>query len=163
MNARSVQPRPWRGELTAKSGDGRFDRSLETIVGDPMPDSPPFPALPQSLAADSVIVVVTFGDTSSVAAQGVVHFAAAQTRGELVPNTLRVNPPPGHSGPFPQSTVKYDILETGRVDPASLEFVRSAGVRFDEAIRAGLRDARFGPPTSNCRPVAQTLVQTFGR
>ena len=59
--------------------------------------------------------------------------------------------------------MKYVIGGTGRVDPASLEFVRSAGVRFDEAIRAGLRDARFRPPTSNCRPVAQTVVQTFGR
>ena len=59
--------------------------------------------------------------------------------------------------------MKYDIGGTGRVDPTSLEFVRSAGVRFDEAIRAGLRDARFRPPTSNCRPVAQTVVQTFGR
>ncbi len=152
-----------RAELTARSGDRLFDRSLETVVSDPMPGSPPIPTLPPGHAADSVIVVVTFGDTSSSEPQGVIHFAAVQTRGELVPNTLRVLPPMRHSGPFPPTTVKYDILETGRVDPASLEFVRSTGMRFDDAIREGLRTAQFRAPTSNCRPVAQTVVQAFGR
>jgi hypothetical protein len=152
-----------RTELTASSGDRLFDRSIGTIVDAPMPGSPLIPALWPGVAADSMIVVVTFGDTSSTAPRGVIHFAAVQTRGELIPNTLRVYPPAGHSGAFPPTTVKYDILETGRVDPASLEFVRSAGVQFDDAIRQGLRAARFRAPTSNCRPVPQTVVQTFGR
>jgi hypothetical protein len=149
-------------QLVSGSGDRRFDRSLESIVREPMPGSPPLPQLPSAYDGDSLIVALEFGHAAATEPHGMVRFAAAQTRGELHRNTLRVDPPPGHRGPFPQTTVKYDVLETGRVDPSSIEFVRSQGRQFEEVIRNGLLMARFSPPTSNCRPIAQSFVQTFG-
>lgn len=151
-----------RLEIVTGSGDRSFDGSLASIVDDPMPASARFPAVPGG--ADSVIVRLAFGDAAADSGGGVIRFAAHQTRIELRRGTLRVDPPPGHRGDFPPITVKYDVLESGRVDPLSLEFVRSPGGRdFERAIREGLLRAQFTPPTSNCRPVAQTVVQTFGR
>jgi hypothetical protein len=43
------------------------------------------------------------------------------------------------------------------------QFDNSRGGIFETAVRDGLLKARFRAPTSNCRPVAQTVVQTFGR
>lgn len=152
-----------RLELTEVSGDKTFDESLRTIVNDPMPASADFPALPNE-AVDSVVIRMILGTVPSDEVVGVVRFAAHQTRIELDRASLRIDPPAGHRGDFPTTTVKYDVTESGRVNPVSIEFVRSTGGRvYENAIRDGLVRARFTPPTSNCRPVAQTVVQTFGR
>lgn len=152
-----------RLELIEVSGDKTFDESIRSIVVDPMPASADFPTLPGE-ATDSVVVKLTFGDVPPEEGVGLVRFAAHQTRIELDRGSLRVDPPAGHRGDFPAITVKYDVSESGRVNPASIEFVRSSGGRaYENAVREGLMRARFTPPTSNCRPVAQTVVQTFGR
>jgi TonB family protein len=152
-----------RLELTETSGDKTFDESLRSIVNDPMPASADFPALPKD-AADSVVIGMVFGAVPSGERVALVRFAAHQTRIELDRASLRIDPPAGHRGDFPIMTVKYDVTESGRVNPASIEFVRSTGGRaYENAVRDGLVRARFTPPTSNCRPVSQTVVQTFGR
>lgn len=151
-----------RRELVSASGDGRFDGSLASIVDDPMPGAPPLPELPAGWNADSLVVLLTFGEEPETAVRGRVRFAAAQTPVELHRNTLRVLPPRGFSRSFPRTTVKYDVREDGRVDVRSIEFLRPVPHAVERAIRDGLRGARFSPATSNCRPVAQTVVQTFG-
>lgn len=151
-----------RAELVERSGDERFDNSLRSIAAEPMPGSPAFPSLPVS-APDSVVVDLSLGAEPQAEHVGVARFAAAQTRIELDRRSLEVRPPVGHTGPFPRTTVKYDILPDGRVDPSSFEFVRSPGRRYESVVAQALLDARFTAPTSNCRPVAQTVVQTFGR
>jgi TonB family protein len=151
-----------RLELVDASGDRTFDESIRSIVVDPMPAVAGFPTIAGE-SADSVVVRLTFGDVPP-GDVGYVRFAAHQTRIELDRASLRVDPPAGHRGNFPAMTVKYDVTESGRVDPASIEFVRSLGDRgYEHAVRDGLMRARFTPPTSNCRPVSQTVVQTFGR
>ncbi|MGH7460994.1 MAG: energy transducer TonB [Longimicrobiales bacterium] len=149
-----------RVEIVSGSGDKQFDSTLPKILAEPMPASPAMPGLPNGTTTDSLVVELTFGE--AVPGAGVIRFAAVQTRGALVPNTLQVMPPPGQQGPFRETTVKYDIREDGRVDATSLEFVRSPGRDYEDAVRAGLLQARFTAPTSNCRPIAQTMVQTFG-
>lgn len=151
-----------RLELVEGSGDEAFDESLESIVHSPMPASLDLPPLPAG-AGDSIVVRLTFGSVPGDSTAALIRFAAHQTPGRLEHGTLRVEPPAGHRGSFPALTVKYDISEQGTVSPASLEFVRSPGRAFEEAVRDGLARARFVAPTSNCRPVAQSVVQTFGR
>lgn len=148
--------------LASGSGDRMFDQSLMSIVNGPMPASPELPKLPDGEAADSVLVILTFGLPAPGTSHGSVRFAAEQTPGRLQPNSLRVDPPTGHPGPFPRTTVKYDIMESGTVNASSIEFLHSQGRNFEEAVRHGLLRARFTAPTSNCRPVGQTVVQTFG-
>lgn len=152
-----------RMEPIEVSGDRSFDESLSSIVDDPMPASAEFPTLPGGMT-DSVVVRLIFGAVPTGEDVGLVRFAAHQTRIELDRGSLRVEPPAGHRGDFPATTVKYDVTESGRVNAASIEFVRSSGGRaFENAVRDALMRARFTPPTSNCRAVAQSVVQTFGR
>lgn len=151
-----------RFQLTSASGDRLFDQSLESFLKDPMPASPGLPDIPSGASVDSLSVVLLFGDTTDAPLRGTIRFAASQTRGELHRNTLRVESPAGYRGPFPPTTVKYDVLETGLVDLESIEFVRRSGGQFENAIREGLRSARFTPPTSNCKAISQSVVQTFG-
>lgn len=151
-----------RAEITRPSGDKRFDETLESIVDDPMPASPSLPALPATIAADSVVVLLTLGEIPA-GVQGTVRFAAAQTRIELDRSSFRVAPVRRPGEAPPPFTVKYDVRENGTIDESSIEFIGSAHISVEMAIRDGLRGARFKAPTSNCRPIAQTVVQTFGR
>jgi len=155
--------RQHRAEVVQGSGNRAFDRSLETIASHPMPGSPALPGLPPGETGDSVVVTLTFGDTPDIDPRGIVRFAAVQTRIELETRSLAVQRPPGYSGNFPRMTVKYDVTTEGRVDPVSIEFVRTRGAEFEHQIRDALMKARFRPPTSNCRPIAQSVVQTIGR
>lgn len=150
-----------RAEVLERSGNGTFDRSLESIVSDPMPGSPDLPAFPPHVTADSLVVMLVFGEVPEGYPQGLVRFAAEQTRSRLRGNSMRVQRPAGFSG-GPRATVKYDITAQGRVDPVSVEFVQSTNAQFEDAIRDALMSARFEPPTSNRQPLAQTVVQTFG-
>lgn len=152
-----------RGHVATASGDGDFDHSLKTIWDDPMPASPAFPPLPAGVAGDSVVVRLALGlAPDSGRPSGSIRFAAVQTPIALVPNTLRVSTPSGFHGRVPRVTVRYDVTEAGSVDPGSIEFLSNVDPDLEQAIRSGLRGAEFRAPTSNCRPVRQTIVQTFG-
>lgn len=144
--------------MVEKSGDGRFDNSLKTIFDEPMPGAPPFPAVP---AAGSVELSLSFGAVREAPGAATLRFAAVQTPVEMVPGTLRVNNPPG-TRRRPSATVKYDVSASGRVVPGSVEVLRTSSEALSQAIENGLRSARFVAPTSNCRAVSQTVVQTFG-
>ena len=151
------------GRLVTPSGDDQFDRTLSSLWDNPMPASPEFPVLPSTVAGDSVVVQVWLGTWADAGPDvGIIRFAAVQTRIQVVPNTLRVTMPPGFQGRVPRTTVKYDVTTAGVVDPASIEFLENVDPGFEDAIRAGLRGAEFRPPTSNCRPIVQSVVQTFG-
>lgn len=156
-----------RVDVIKPSGDKRFDETVASMVEDPMPASPALPGLPPGSERDSIVVHLTLGDIPSAGVQGVVRFAAVQTRVELVRNSLQVVPTvgtsPGRPASVPPVTVKYDVRENGTVDEASIEFLSGAASGMEMAIREGLRLARFKPATSNCRPIAQSVVQTFGR
>lgn len=151
-----------RGSVVGGSGDGTFDKTLSSIWEHPMPDAPAFPEVPREIAEDSVIVLLYLGDVPDADFVGIERFPTVQTSIELLRNTLRVSMPSGRSNSMPRTTVKYDVTATGAVDTESIEFLTAAPAEFQDAIRTGLMVARFRPPTSNCRPVAQTVVQTFG-
>jgi len=143
-------------EVESSSGDDRFDESLETILEEPMPGGPDWPEL---AASDSVVVIMRFGDPR--AAGALVRFAAEQTPVELNRNSMWVQP----RRQLPRSasaTVKYDVLAGGLVEPRSIEVLRSDSPDLTDAIVDALRMARFQPATSNCRPISQSVVQTFG-
>lgn len=150
------------GHVVAGSGEKRFDETLSSIWRDPMPGAPTFPGFPSTYAADSAVVSLYLGKLPDTEIVGVERFAAVQTPVELNRSTLRVSVPGGRSGATPRVTVKYDVTETGTVDGGSIEFLSMASYEFQEAIRSGLMRARFRPPTSNCRPIRQSVVQTFG-
>lgn len=156
-----------RGEIITPSGDKRFDETLKSIVDDPMPASPPLPQLPAGSAADSMSVVLTFGEIPTTGVQGLVRFAAVQTPIELDRGSLQVVAVPstssGRPALPPPFTVKYDVRENGTVDDLSIEFLSGTSSGMEMSVRNSLRNARFKAPTSNCRPIAQTVVQTFGR
>jgi len=82
-----------------------------------------------------------------------------------VPGTLSVTAPRGPGTPdarLRRATVKYDVLENGRVDPGSIEILQSSDLELSRAIEQALIGARFTPARSNCRAVAQSVVQVFG-
>jgi hypothetical protein len=154
------------GEVEASdlegSGDDGFDRSLRSIVDEPMPAAPDLPELPEDFVADSATLRISFGHANAAEPHAVIRFAAHQTPVRLVPGTLRVDNPPGSSR-APRATVKYDVTPSGTVRRASIEILRSSSRALSEAIQDGLLRARFEPATSNCRPIGQSVVQTFGR
>jgi len=149
-----------RYAIRQASGDGRFDKSLESIFRKPMPGAPPFPPVPTALASDSVPLSLQFGIDTATAPHALVRFAAVQTPVRLIPGTLRVDTPRGSRRP--SATVKYDVTRRGTVAPGSIQILRASDGRLGRAIEAALRGARFEPATSNCRAISQTVVQTFG-
>ncbi len=147
------------GDVGPESGDGRFDNSLESIVDEPMPGAPEFPAFPPSITGDSVVLRLHFGTVPPDAE--VIRFAAQQSPARLVPRTLRIQAPTRGSRSA-TATFKYDVTATGRVDFTSFEILTSTDRNLSRAIEVGLRQARFDPAISNCRPIAQSMIQTAG-
>jgi hypothetical protein len=146
------------------SGDRTFDQSLASIVEAPMPAAPSFPALPADVPADSVLVELLFGEAPSGPA-ATIRFAAQQRPVRLVPGTLNVVAPRDVGTPNARNrraTVKYDVTIEGTVAPGSIEIIETSDPELGRAIEQALRGARFTPAQSNCRAVAQSVVQTFG-
>ena len=149
------------------SGDRAFDESLLTIFEDPLPVSPDFPALPAA-AGDSLRVVIAFGEEPAVPDAGIVRFAAHQTPVEVtgglriempfVTTNLRRPPPPP-----PTIVTKYDVDANGNFLPETFEVLVGDGQPLAQAVREGLMRAQFRAARSNCRPIALTVLQVFGR
>lgn len=147
------------------SGDRNFDRSLRTIATEPIPGAPDIPALPEGFTGDSLLVRVRFGAPDVPEGAGVVRFASAQTAVQLIPGTLEVVPrgnSGGRGGTSPSATVKYDVSADGTVMPSTVEILESSSPELTAAIREGLMRARFVAATSNCRPIAMSVLQRFG-
>ena len=147
-------------QVVRQSGDRLFDRSLASIFGR-SPYDHPLPPYPAALAADSVRVLVGLGEEHADSA-AVVRFAAQQGPVRIAPGSLRVVPPAPRaaSSARPSAVVKYDVDAAGRI--ASIQVLRSSSPDFAAAVAAGLRAARLTPSQSNCRPIAQSVVQSFG-
>jgi hypothetical protein len=143
--------------LSAKSGDDLFDRSLETMIGDPLPASPEFPRLPAG-SPDAVRLRVRLGkEPAAGEGVGLVRFARQQRPVRLVPGTLEVR-----GGTRDHAVVAYDVGVDGRVIPGALQIVAASRSEFARAVEAGLYRARFTPAQEDCAPIKLTVVQTFG-
>ena len=159
--------RPARAHDPAlKSGDRLFDQSLRSMVEGPLPGSPALPQLTPGYPGDSAVLNLTIGFIDSTVANGaVVRFAAEQSSVRLQPGSLRVEAPRGPGTPSSsarRATVKYDVTTAGIVDMGSFEVLETSDNDLAQAIRDGLARAHFSPAESNCRPIAHTVVQTFG-
>lgn len=156
------------------SGDRMFDRSLESIVRDPLPGSPEWPSLPASVTADSIALHVVFGAKSDAPVPGVIRFAGDQTPVMVSANSLSITFTPratstlgGRSTSAPSSagiaaTVKYDVTTNGTVDPRSIQIVEATDRDFGRAVQDALLRARFTVATTNCQPVRISVLQRFG-
>jgi hypothetical protein len=143
------------------SGDRLFDRSLTTIFGR-SPYAHPLPPFPAGLAADSVRVLLSLGEEPQGTA-AVVRFAAQQTPARMVPGTLRPTQrrlyiPPGTERSA--SFIKYDVAADGRI--SGIQVLRTTTREIGEAVVESLERASFTPAQSNCREIAQSVVQQFG-
>jgi len=154
--------RPGEARVTAPSGDRAFDRSLPALFREGAPGGPELPALPAG--ADSARVIVGFGGAPEEGAAS-VRFAVQQSPLEVVPGSLQVDRPrtPGASSEQPHATVKYDVDPSGTLVPSSIQFLASSGREMEQNVRAALMRARFVPARSDCRAVALSVVQQFGR
>lgn len=56
---------------------------------------------------------------------------------------------------------RFAIDSTGRVDPHTVEFIRSSHASFTTAVRESLRRLRYAPPERDGHHVGQTVEQTF--
>ncbi len=144
------------GDLVRRSDDGRFDDSLESIVDEPMPGSPDLPRP----GSESVTVLLTFGE--AVEGGSTLRFAAEQTGVQIFGNSLRVERVDPRSARSGRVTIKYDVMESGSVDPRSIEVLRSSSPDFARSVQDGVLRARYTPATSNCITIRQSVVQTFG-
>lgn len=146
------------------SRDAAFDRSLESIVRDPMPASPEFPPLPSAIAGDTLALRVRFGGESDEGGPGVIRFASQQTAVLVTPGSLEVAPPrqPASAGQRPQATVKYDVTTEGQVDPRSIQILDADPRELGRNIQDALLRARFTPATTNCQAVRISVLQNFG-
>jgi hypothetical protein len=145
--------------VVSASGDTLFDASLGSIFGD-SPHDHPLPPFPVAITADSVQVIVGLGETPDSAAAGVARFAAQQRPARMTTRP-RITAPPLDGPRAPRfARVKYDVDADGRI--GQVEVLATSDPGFASAVRAGLRQARFAPPQSNCRPISQTMVQNFG-
>jgi hypothetical protein len=100
----------------------------------------------------------------------VVWFAAQQTPARVVPGSLEIrqtrSPWGGNAAGAPGAlgaVVRYDIRETGRVDPGSIQVLRASDATFGRAVRNALQEARFTPAQANCVAIPRSVVQMFGR
>ncbi|HYW10155.1 MAG TPA: energy transducer TonB, partial [Longimicrobium sp.] len=158
---------PPEARLLESSTDRVFNASLATIFDEERARRrlPPIPAD----AGDSLRVRVGLG-MAPQAGDGVVWFAAQQSPARVVPGSLEIrqtrSPWGGNATGAPGAlgaVVRYDIGETGRVDPGSIQILRSSDAAFGRAVRAALQEARFTPAQANCRVIPRSVVQTFGR
>lgn len=143
------------------SGDRLFDRSLETIFGR-SPYDHPLPPFPATVSADSLRVTVTLGEEPADSA-ATVRFAAQQTPVRPIRSSLRVVPLRSMSATAAAgrvlATVKYDVGLDGSA--SNVQILRALPTVFGEAVGEAILNARFTPAQSNCRPVAQSVVQEF--
>lgn len=145
--------------VTRASGDALFDASLETIFGD-SPHDHPLPSFPAAVTGDSIQVIVGLGETPDSVATGVARFAAQQRPARMTTRPRITAPPLAGPGAPRFARVKYDVGADGRI--GQVEVLATSDPGFASAVRAGLRQARFAPPQSNCRAISQTMVQNFG-
>lgn len=153
-----------RFEILQGTGDRRFDRSLESIFA-PGVRGPRLPELPDTFGKDSVRLVVSLGAVPEGDGAATVRFAAQQSPVRVVPGTLHVVPPRGAAADGSaraEVTVKYDVDSEGRMVPGSLQVLRGSDRRLARAIATALPQASFVPAHANCRPIARSVVQTFG-
>lgn len=153
-----------RFEILEASGDRGFDRTLGSIFA-PGGRGPRLPELPETLGADSVRLVVALGRVPESDGAATVRFAAQQSPVRVVPGTLHVVPPrstAASSAPPSEITVKYDVDPEGRMVPGSFRVLRGSDRRLARAIATALPQASFVPAHANCRPIARSVVQTFG-
>lgn len=153
-----------RFEILQGTGDRGFDRSLESIFA-PGVHGPRLPELPETLGADSVRLVVSLGTVPKAEDAATVRFAAQQSPVRVVPGTLHVVLPRregASSAPPAEVTVKYDVDPDGRMVPGSIRVLRGSDRQLARAIATALQQASFVPAHANCRPIARSVVQTFG-
>lgn len=144
-------------EVKAASGDGMFDATLHTWVGDPLPAAPQLPALPPGLA-DSVHLRVRFGiEPEPGVVAGVVRYARQQRPVRVIPGSLAIH---GRAGEY--AFVKYDVDALGQMVPGSFQTLDASSGDVVRSVEEGLRNARFSAAQSDCRAVPLTVVQRFG-
>ena len=115
---------------------------------------------PVSISVDSLQVTIGLGEPPDAGTIGLVRFAAQQRPGRMATRP-RITAPPLPGASFRRfARVKYDVGPDGRIGP--VEVLETSNPGFAAAVRDGLRRARFVAPQSNCRPIAQTMVQNFG-
>jgi TonB family protein len=145
------------------SGDRLFDRSLSTLFGR-SPYDHPLPPFPAGILEDSMRVRVGLGEEpGDSAGAAVVRFAAQQSPVRVTTGSLRVYRPSSgalSSTARPSAVVKYDIDPTGRI--AAIQVLRSSNTAFSQSAVSALQGATFTPAQSNCRPISQSVVQSFG-
>ncbi len=159
---------------TTSSSDRLFDRSLESVLRDPLPGSPDLPLLPASVSADTLALRVRFGVEPETLMPGMVRFAAIQTPVEVVPGTLQMtfqrrapttiggrNTSAAAAVSGIEATVKYDVTVEGTIDPRSLQLVDSNDREFGRTVMDALVRARFNAATTNCQPVRISVLQKF--
>lgn len=152
-------------EPASASGDRLFDRSLRTIATDPMPGASTLPPFPPGITADTLALLLSFGEQSVASGSGVIRFAFTQRPVRLVPGSLEVNAPRSSGTPPAgqrRAVVKYDVTAGGTVPPSSIEILESSDRDLATAIRDGLARARFQPAENECRPITMTVLQRFG-
>lgn len=155
-----------------RSADQLFDRSIGSIVRDPLPGSPDLPEIPASVTADTLALRVEFGAKPEAPVPGVIRFASVQAEVILTPGTLNVsfqqraptslNRPNSVTTTNLNATVKYDVTTDGQVDPRSIQLLEAGDRDFGRAVQDALIRARFTPATTNCQPVRISVLQRFG-
>lgn len=155
MTRTGVAERP---EIVAASEDDVFDRSLATLVRDPLPASPSLPPTPES-GPDTVQLRVRFGhEPEPGVPSGVVRFARQQRPVRVMPGSLVIR---ARQNEF--ALVKYDVDPFGRFLLGSFEALDVSSNEIARAAQEGLERARFSPAMGDCEPIGLTVVQSFGR
>jgi hypothetical protein len=144
--------------LESGSGDRLFDGSLTALLEGPLQNAGAFPP-----ALSGRRATVRLGTEPAPDAVAVVRFAAQQRPVRLIPGSF-------HSGladdarrryAGARATIKYDVSEEGFVPAGSIEVLHSTHDDVTRAITSGLLRARFQSAESNCRRIAQSVLQLF--
>ncbi len=149
--------------VVASSGDATFDRSLPSIVRQPMPGAPDFPSLPDDFPGQSVRLRLLFGPAAVDAPHARIHFAAYQRPAlQLTPFRFEVPVRDAEQRAGERAgdvvTIKFDVSEEGMIEPASIEVIGVSAHDLVRAIREGVLASQLSPAESNCRKVAVSVV-----
>ena len=156
-------------EMPVLSGDELFDRSLRSIIDDPLPASPPLPTLPSSAMTPVRLMVrfgvehgpesiLRFGGDPEPVKHAVTRFARQQAPVRVAPGSFTLT---GLTGTY--AIVKYDVEAEGWMTTGSFQSLEASDDSFARAVEQALYRSRFIPAQGDCAPIRLTVVQSFGR
>jgi TonB family protein len=148
-------------QLVTPSGMAAFDSAITQAISSAV-RARAFGALPPAVAPDSLVLSLYVGRHANA---GDKPYLEKRTTCPAWPSSH--NPTPEYPVDMKQQNVRgyvdaqFMVNEDGKIDPSSVQILRSSGDAFTKAVRDVLPTLRYEPATVQGKKVPQLTQQTF--